>query len=123
LTNSDHELALSNSLVVVDCSWTKATEIFSRRFKGNHRRLPALMAGNPTNYSKLHGLSSLEAAAASLYIMGFESSALRLLSLYKWGDTFFSLNENALKDYIRARSLEEINEIEEAYFAGAKVLS
>jgi len=116
LLSLDRRPALRGGLVVIDCSWVNATRIFKRKIKGHQRRLPALLAGNPTNYSKLESLSSIEASAASFFIMGFLDQANRLLSLYKWGPTFFSLNENALKDYAEATSQEEIKKIELDYF-------
>jgi pre-rRNA-processing protein TSR3 len=116
LLPSDKQNVLSQGLVVIDCSWVHAKEVFSRKFNGLQRRLPALVAGNPTNYSKLGALSSLEASAASVYIIGFKEFASRLLSLYKWGDTFLSLNKDPLEEYSLAESQEQIREIEESYF-------
>ena len=54
ILNSDRTVALSGGIVVIDCSWVNATSTFKRRMNGTHRRLPVLMAGNPTNYSKLN---------------------------------------------------------------------
>lgn len=116
LLKNDRVLVGREGLVVVDCSWVNASATFRKRFKGLQRRLPVLMAGNPTNYSKLNSLSSLEAAAAALYITDFCDLSRRLLSLYKWGETFLSLNSDALNDYSKASSLEEIQRIELDYF-------
>ena len=116
LLNSDRTTALRDGFVIIDCSWAKATGTFKRSLKGHQRRLPTLMAGNPTNYSKLNSLSSLEAASATAYILGFRDLSQRLLSLYKWGETFLSLNSSALKDYSEASSQEEMNQIEADYF-------
>jgi pre-rRNA-processing protein TSR3 len=116
LLPNDGTNVASHGLVVIDCSWVHATEVFSRKFKGLQRRLPALLAGNPTNYSKLGALSSLEACAASVYITGFKECANRMLSLYKWGDTFLSLNRDPLEEYSSARTQEEVRQIEESYF-------
>ncbi|HEU4443705.1 MAG TPA: DUF367 domain-containing protein, partial [Nitrososphaeraceae archaeon] len=52
-----------NSICAVDCSWEKAGDnLFRGRElrRGRHRRLPAMLAANPTNYSKLGKLSSVE---------------------------------------------------------------
>jgi pre-rRNA-processing protein TSR3 len=114
--NSDRSIALRGGIVVIDCSWVKVSGTFNKHLKGYQRRLPTLMAGNPTNYSKLDSLSSLEAASATMYILGFENLAERLLSLYKWGETFHSLNINALKDYSIATNQEELRRIETDYF-------
>jgi pre-rRNA-processing protein TSR3 len=116
ILHKDRSIIESGGLVVIDCSWVNATPHFNRGINGNQRRLPLLLAGNPTNYSKLGALSSLEASAASLYITGFQKYCARLLSLYKWGDTFESLNRDALKDYSMASDLEEIMKIELDYF-------
>jgi pre-rRNA-processing protein TSR3 len=119
LSSTDSDLVKLHGLVVIDCSWVKASTAFSRgkhHYKGNARRLPALLAGNPTNYAKLHSLSSVEAAAATLYITGFKAQARRLLSIYKWGDTFLSLNQAALDDYASASNAEELTAIEKDYF-------
>lgn len=48
--------------------------------------------------------------------MDFRVLAERLLSLYKWGGTFLSLNLDALNDYAVATSQEEIKKIELDYF-------
>jgi len=40
----------AKAVLVVDCSWNQAQEVFFRRLGGKHRRLPILMAANPTNY-------------------------------------------------------------------------
>ena len=117
LLPSDRETALRNGLVVIDCSWAHAEEVFSYRYKGIQRKLPALIAGNPTNYSRLGSLSSLEASAASLYIMNFQEIAMKMLTLYKWGETFLTLNKDALDEYAKAQSYEEISSVERSYFA------
>lgn len=102
LTPKDRESLLSGGLVAVDCSWEKAGEVFSRRIPGIHRRLPLLMAANPTKFAKLGILSSAEALAAALFITGFKSMAREILGKFKWGDTFLDLNRDPLGYYSRA---------------------
>jgi len=109
---ADRELALRGGLVAIDCSWARAEEVFP----GVNRRLPVLLAGNPVNYGQRSKLSSLEALAAALYIIGFKSEAERLLSIYKWGSTFLSLNQEPLEEYSHARSLEELSAAEASFF-------
>lgn len=116
LLKSDGDNALKYGLVVIDCSWVKASGTFKKKYNGHHRKLPALIAGNPTNYAKLYSLSSVEATAAALYIMNFYDAAQRLLNIYKWGATFFSLNHEALDEYSQAESVQEMQSIEKAYF-------
>lgn len=120
LTRMDKNLIERGGLTVVDCSWKKAAEVFKMRFRGVKRRLPSLLAANPVNYGKLGMLSSAEALAAALYITGYEKLATKVLSIFKWGETFLALNEGALKDYSRARSVDRLLKLEEEYFGEAR---
>ena len=105
-------------IAVVDCSWEQVREVAWKRFPGVHRRLPLLLAGNPVSYGKLARLSSLEALAAALYILGFKEQAWRLASLYKWAPKFLELNMEPLEAYSSASSPEEIRKIEKEFFPG-----
>jgi len=116
LTRKDRIIVEREGLVAIDCSWERADQVFERSFPGVNRRLPLLLAGNPTNYATLSKLSSLEAIAAALYITGFKAQARRLLSIFKWGSTFSSLNEEPLKEYSRAEDLGKIVELERSFF-------
>jgi len=104
------------SVVAIDCSWEKGQAEFRRSFPGPARRLPTLLAANPTNYAKKHKLSSAEALAAASFILGYKGTAEKLLSLFKWGDTFLTLNRELLEAYSTAASEEELSEIESQYF-------
>jgi pre-rRNA-processing protein TSR3 len=114
LCRSDRELAYS--ITAVDCSWEKAGVTFEHNFHGINRRLPMLLAANPTNYSKLGKLSSAEALAGALDILGFNDMAFEVMNKFKWGHTFFELNDELLKEYSNAMSTEEIQRIEMEYF-------
>ena len=103
-------------LVAIDCSWERAQAEFRRGFPGLPRRLPTLLAGNPTNYATKHKLSSVEALAAASFILGFKDVAVKLLSLFKWGNTFLTLNNDLLEAYSTASSEEELSEIESQFF-------
>ena len=63
-----------------------------------------MLAGNPVNYSKLNKLTTVEALAAAVYILGDTDMATTLLDKFKWGHTFFALNKNILEDYSKAES-------------------
>ena len=104
------------NLVAIDCSWEKAQAEFRRGLPGSARRLPTLLAANPTNYAKKHKLSSVEALAAASYIMGHNDIADKLLSLFKWGNTFLTLNKELLEAYSSAASEEELSSIESEFF-------
>jgi len=103
-------------VVVVDCSWERAQEVFSKRLGGRSMRLPTLLAGNPVNYGHPQKLSSAEALAATLYVVGFRGEAEKLMSIFKWGHTFIELNRQPLDEYGQASSREEIEGIEREYF-------
>lgn len=106
----------SKGILDIDCSWNLAQEVFFKKIGGKHRRLPALLAGNPTNYSKVGMLSSLEAVAASLYIVGEKEEAKRVLSIYKWGPTFLTLNAAPLEEYSEAGTEDEVRDLEREFF-------
>jgi len=92
LSVSDAEQAERHGLVVIDSSWKAGRDIFSRVRQGSHRRLPVLVAANPTNYGKLYELSSAEALAAALVILGHFDEAASILSAFGWGPEFLRLN-------------------------------
>lgn len=119
LLPSDSASALNGGVIVIDCSWVNADRVFVRKFNGKHRKLPILIAGNPTNYAKILFLSSVEAAAASLYIMNFLRASTRLLSIYKWGQTFISLNQEALDEYSKSATEEQVRKVEMTYYPQA----
>jgi pre-rRNA-processing protein TSR3 len=54
------------------------------------------------NYAKPDKLTSLEALAAALYITGFPAKAAQLLSIFKWGPHFVTLNAQPLDAYSAA---------------------
>lgn len=108
----DRALVKNRGVLAVDGSWTEVGELFKARIRGEHRRLPYLIAGNPINYSKPHLLSTLEAVAATLYIVGFKEEAEKLLSIYKCGETFLSLNRELLEAYSKALDEEGVRKVE-----------
>ena len=77
LLQSDRKLV--NSITGIDCSWNLAVPAFKKPFIGVSRKLPPLLAGNPMNYSKLNKLSTVEALAAAVYIMGDSELCIRFL--------------------------------------------
>ena len=115
LSREDRELILCNGLVALDCSWNLSEGVFDRNIPGNNRRLPILLAGNPTNYGIAGRLSTAEAIAAALILTGFRKPAEVILSLFRWGETFLSLNQDPLESYAAARS-SELSFLEEEFF-------
>ena len=106
---------LVNVIVGVDCSWNLAEQEFSKKFNGIKRKLPPLLAGNPVNYAKINKLTTVEALSATLYIFGLKQDALDLLDKFKWGHTFYELNQNLLEDYSNLDSESQIYDILKDY--------
>lgn len=118
LTLGDRDAIMTGGLSAIDCSWRLADVVFRRRFRGIPRRLPTLLAGNPVNYGRLNILSSAEALAAALYICQRKEDAQKVLSVFKWGPTFLSLNGDALDEYSTAADQADVLRIQEEYFQG-----
>lgn len=114
LSPVDRDIVLGGALAAIDCSWNEfqAEKLPKTYFA---RRLPFLLAANPTNYSVPYRLSTLEALAAALFIMKFREQALLLLSKVKWGETFLTLNAEPLELYSKAYEVSEIESIEKEY--------
>jgi pre-rRNA-processing protein TSR3 len=107
-----------HGICAIDCSWKLAinTIRISKRANINNRKLPALLAGNPTNYAKLGMLSTSEAISAALYILEYKEQAYEIMNKFKWGHTFIELNYNLLEDYSNITDPQRIKEIEKEYF-------
>lgn len=106
---------LTKSLTAIDCSWELAQNMFLKRFVGLSRKLPPLLAGNPVNYSKVGKLTTAEAIAGALYVMDYKDLADSVLGKFKWGHTFFDLNQYLLQDYLGAKTTEDIVKISQEY--------
>jgi len=107
--------SLANTLIGIDCSWSLAERAFSKKFNGIKRKLPPLLAGNPVNYAKFNKLTTAEALSASLFILGFKDEALEILDKFKWGHTFYELNQNLLDEYSKLESEDQIDVILKEY--------
>jgi len=118
---ADRERVTNCGLAALDCSWEHAQEVLSGHVKGTSRCLPFLVAGNPVNFGKPTKLTTVEALAAALCIVGFEVEATQLLSIFKWGHTFLELNEKRLEAYANARSSGEVVEIQKSFFTDEQV--
>src|SRR5712692_3798305 len=121
-SREDQESIQHGGLVALDCSWNLSEVVFDRNIPGNNRRLPILLAGNPTNYGIAGRLSTAEALAAALILTGFREPAGAILSLFKWGETFLSLNQDPLEKYAAAKS-SELSQLEEEFFGSAPRLN
>ncbi|MCA9827201.1 MAG: DUF367 family protein [Nitrosopumilus sp.] len=107
--------SLIRSIVGIDCSWNLVDQAFSKKFDGIKRKLPPLLAGNPLNYAKLNKLTTAEALSASLFILGFKEQSLALLDKFKWGHTFYELNQNLLDEYLELENEDQIDDVLKDY--------
>lgn len=113
---ADRHRIETKGLVAFDLSWKHADATAKYlSIRGAPRCLPYLIAANPVNYGKPTVLSTVEALAAALFIAGFTEQAEKLLSIFKWGPTFLSLNEELLKTYAQARDSREVVHMQEQF--------
>ncbi len=101
LSRADAPRAHRHGLSVLDLSWNVTQKVggFPAAPKAVGRALPYLVAANPVNYGKPFILSSAEALAAALWILGEEDQARELLSKFAWGEQFLHLNREPLQAY------------------------
>ncbi len=108
LSREDVPNARLKGLLVVDVSWNKLVRFPRIRTGLKRRALPFLIAANPTNFGKAQRLSSAEALAASLYILGEAEHAARIMGKFKWGPTFLDLNRERLDEYASCSTSAEV---------------
>ncbi len=113
LSPSDRERIIRSGLIGLDCSWKQAEDIFRRVKHGLHRALPYLLAANPINTYKPIKLSTAEALAASLYIIGEREQAADIMSVFKWGTSFLTLNKEWLDAYAECVDSSEVVKVQE----------
>jgi pre-rRNA-processing protein TSR3 len=110
------EDAPATDILAVDCSWEKTEQVFGiLSQKRKARALPYLLAANPVNYGKPFRLTTAEALAATLYILGAPKQAAELLKIFTWGLHFLVLNKEPLDEYQNAKNSTEIIEIMKQY--------
>jgi pre-rRNA-processing protein TSR3 len=105
-----------NKLTGLDCSWEHAREVISGIKLPVERILPILIAANPINYGKPTKLTTAEALAGALYILGHLDQSKEVLDKFKWGPQFVRLNENLLNDYSECQSSDEVIAVQKEYF-------
>lgn len=115
LLPSDREIALKSGLLLIDGSWNRITSIGNLKLR-HPRKLPVLVPVNPVNYGKPGKLSSVEAMAASLYIMGFGDEAVAVLSKFNWGQNFIPMNVQPMEEYKKCISQEDVPAAEALFF-------
>ena len=112
ISREDTKTALAHGLIVMDMSWNQIDEFPKLRSDLQQRALPYLLAANPVNWGKPLKLSSVEALAASLYIMGIKEQAIQILSKFSWGEQFIKLNQEPLDSYAAARTSADVVKVQ-----------
>lgn len=104
----------AKSLTVLDCSWevlnTGAVSAWRTR-----RALPFLVAANPVNFGKSCKLSSVEALAGALFIIGEERQARDILAKVSWGIRFLEVNAEPLSLYSKAKDSTEVVKLQNLF--------
>ena len=110
---------MGGSVVALDCSWKQIRPSIDSITKSTSlipRTLPVLLAANPVSWGKIGRLSSVEALAASLAILGHFKQARGILSPFPFGEQFLELNKEPLESYANAESREELIELQRDFF-------
>jgi pre-rRNA-processing protein TSR3 len=109
LSPEDTKHAEKHGILSVDCSWKTAEQQFFELSKTHvSRALPFVIAVNSVNFGKPLKLTTLEAFAAAVYILGNPKQAEEVTSIYKWSPHFLTMNKNPLEDYRTAKNSKEV---------------
>ncbi|CAN0459578.1 unnamed protein product [Ectocarpus sp. 12 AP-2014] len=112
------EVVETLGMSVIDCSWARLDEIpFHQMRSGHHRLLPFLVAANPVNYGKPMKLTCAEAIAATLYIVGHQHEAVKVMDQFGWGAEFLRVNEDVLETYAACADGAEVVKAQAAFLA------
>lgn len=113
---ADAEVVAAYGAAVVDCSWKELDAVpWSQMKMGAPRLLPLLIAANPVNYGRPSKLNCAEALAATLYICGFDADARAVMDHFRWGRTFFDINEELFSGYRKCANSAELVAFQNEY--------
>lgn len=116
LSPADRPRGLDRGLAAVDSSWRTADDALApARSRTEPRALPLLVAANPVNHGNAQQLSTVEALAAALHILGEAHQGEALLEKFTWGDTFLEMNADPLEDYAACQDSAEVVEVQDRY--------
>ncbi len=108
------------SLVALDCSWKQIVpslaDISERSPALEGRTLPVVLAANPVSWGKPGRLSTVEALAVSLILLGRRGQAEDILRPFPFGEQFLTLNRKPLEAYEDANSNAELVQLQWEYF-------
>ncbi len=113
ISPQDKKIVEERGIMAVDASWKRIHEV--RWPKAPSRRLPFLVAANPINYGLPEYLSTAEALAAALFILGLSNEGWKVLSCFKWGPEFYKINEERLLAYSSAKSEKEVIKLSRSF--------
>jgi pre-rRNA-processing protein TSR3 len=111
LSPADAAAAARRGLVALDCSWKHVEASYEGHDLagvGPPRALPYLLAANTLHYGRAMELSTMEAFAAALFILGHPAQARAALGCYTWGPQFETLNAQPLEAYAAARTSGDV---------------
>ena len=109
-----------HALVAIDCSWADPSP---QRFelRGAHRALPFLVAANPVNFGRPFQLTTAEALAGALMILGYPDRAQSILGKFRWGHSFLELNEEPLERYAACDNSTDVVAVQSSYLDPASI--
>ncbi len=110
------DAATADTIVALDCSWETA-EAERYDLAGPRRALPFLVATNPVNYGTAFQLTTVEAFAGALAILGHREHAERILEPFAWGPTFLEYNDEPLRRYNACDDSSAVVAVQEEYLA------
>ena len=110
---------LGASLVALDCSWKQigaSLNHIEKKTKLVSKSLPLVLAANEVSWGKPGRLSTVEAFAISLWILGREKQAKKILQPFRFGKQFLELNKEPLVAYSNAKSNGELEKLQWDFF-------
>ena len=117
----DHSIItdLNGSIVGLDCSWKQIEDSVKTVMKQTRlvpRMLPLLLAANPVNWGKPGKLTTMEAIASALHLVGNIEQSRQVLGAFRWGERFFELNQEPLMEDSDAKSSRELVDLQFEFF-------
>ena len=110
---------LGASIVALDCSWKQIDESLTtieKNTKLTNKTLPLVLAANEISWGKVGRLSTVEAFAISLWVLGKEEQARHILKPFRFGEQFIELNKEPLNAYSNAETNIELEKMQWDYF-------
>ncbi len=115
LLPSDRESVLKKGIGLIETSWKRINHGGYPASK-NARKLPLLVPVNQINFGRPGILSSVEALAAALVIVGERDHAEFVLSKFSWAKIFLQTNSLLLDDYGKCETDDDVERVQNEYF-------